>query len=84
MVKHRSEFVYLGLEFWILSFFPSITLRIRIPFKIDKATLDGDFVHFARVLVGIDLTKPLPHTITMQKDDYHFMVSLESGKLPPS
>ncbi|KAK3221704.1 hypothetical protein Dsin_008729 [Dipteronia sinensis] len=39
---------------------------IRIPLKFDRATLEGDYGHFARMLIDVDLSKPLPDSIMIE------------------
>ena len=39
---------------------------IEIPLKFDRATLEGDYGHFARMLIDVDLSKPLPDSIKIE------------------
>ena len=39
---------------------------IEIPLKFDRATLEGDYGHFARMLIDVDLSKPLPDSIMIE------------------
>ncbi|PON79266.1 Endonuclease/exonuclease/phosphatase, partial [Parasponia andersonii] len=46
-------------EFWHPQILFDLAKASGVPLKIDQATLNGDFGHFARVLVDIDLKNPL-------------------------
>ncbi|KAK2643686.1 hypothetical protein Ddye_018881 [Dipteronia dyeriana] len=51
-----------------------IARGIEIPLKFDRATLEGDYGHFARMLIDVDLSKPLPDSIMIEiGDDYLFL-----------
>ena len=52
------------------------------PLKIDKATLDGDFSHFARIIIDVDLSKNLQDSIILERDDHSFLVDIEYENLP--
>ena len=39
---------------------------IRIPLKFDRATLEGDYGHFACMLINVELSKPLPDSIMIK------------------
>lgn len=42
-------------EYWHPKILLDIARGIGTPLKIDKATIEGDFHHFARVFVELDL-----------------------------
>lgn len=42
-----------------VSIISDIARKIGVPLKIDGKTLDGDFGHYARVLVDVYLALPL-------------------------
>ncbi|KAK3192977.1 hypothetical protein Dsin_024287 [Dipteronia sinensis] len=54
------RFYDLPWEFWHPQIFSDMARGIRIPLKFDRATLEGDYGHFARMLIDVDLSKPLP------------------------
>ena len=43
-----------------------VARAIGVPLKIDQATINGDFGHFSRVLIDIDLKSPLLNTIQLE------------------
>ncbi|KAK2655373.1 hypothetical protein Ddye_008425 [Dipteronia dyeriana] len=62
----------LKLQPWTQNFNPNtqhIARGIEIPLKFDKATLKGDYGHFARMLIDVDLSKPLPDSIMIEVGD---------------
>ena len=53
---------------------PQILADISIPLRFDQATINGDFGHYARVLVDIDLKNPLLYQIEVNSEgDYGFV-----------
>ncbi|KAK3211631.1 hypothetical protein Dsin_016337 [Dipteronia sinensis] len=55
----------------------------RVPLQLDRATVKGDFGHFERVLVDIDMSTVPPSSLLLQKDDTHsYFISLEYENLP--
>ena len=52
------------------------------PLKIDQATLDGEFGHYARILIDVDLLKVLPINLLIERNGHSFFVDIEYGKLP--
>ncbi|PON48647.1 hypothetical protein PanWU01x14_236120 [Parasponia andersonii] len=55
---------------------------VGVPLKIDQATLNGDFGHFARFLVDIDLKNPLLDSIQVESGDECRIVYLSYERLP--
>ena len=47
---------------------PQILADISIPLRFDQATINGDFGHYARVLVDIDLKNPLLYQIEVDSE----------------
>lgn len=70
------------LEFLDKQILSDIARSIGIPLKIDSQTLDGEFGHFARVLVDIDLLKPIQETVRADTDDSKVWVFLKQEELP--
>ena len=50
--------------------------RINVPIKTDKAALEGDYGHFARILVDLDLAKPILDSLTVERNGVRFFVTL--------
>ncbi|PON42039.1 Zinc knuckle CX2CX4HX4C [Parasponia andersonii] len=53
-----------------------------VPLKIDQATLNGDFGHFARVFMDIDLKNHLLDSIQVESRDEYRFVYLSYERLP--
>ncbi|KAK3222072.1 hypothetical protein Dsin_009097 [Dipteronia sinensis] len=49
----------------------SLARGIRVPLLLDRATREGDFGHFARVLVDIDMSTVPPSSLLLERDDSH-------------
>ena len=69
------RFFNLGWEYWHPQILMSITKGIGSLLKIDRATLDGDFVHFARILIDVDLSKNLQESIILERDGNNFLLT---------
>ena len=52
-----------------------------VPLHLDHATQMRRYVHFARVLVDIDLAGPLPNTIWVERKDNGFHVKITYERL---
>ncbi|XP_057808979.1 uncharacterized protein LOC131023456 [Salvia miltiorrhiza] len=63
---------YLPVEYWTKEIISSIGRSVGMPIKVDGATVDGDFAHFARVLVEVDLALPLPESAAIECPDRTF------------
>ncbi|KAK2658878.1 hypothetical protein Ddye_005411 [Dipteronia dyeriana] len=61
------QFYNLPWEFWHPEILLDMACGIEIPLKFDIATLEGDYGHFARMLIDVDLSKPLPDSIMIEK-----------------
>ncbi|KAK3210549.1 hypothetical protein Dsin_015255 [Dipteronia sinensis] len=56
---------------------------IGVPLRLDRATMEGDFGHFARVLMDIDVSTVPPSSLLLERDDSHsFFISAEYVNLP--
>ena len=51
------RFYDLPWAYWHPQILSDVARAIGVPLKIDQATINGDFDHFARVLIDIDLKK---------------------------
>ncbi|KAK2652870.1 hypothetical protein Ddye_012726 [Dipteronia dyeriana] len=55
---------------------------IEIPLKFDRATLEDDYGHFARMLIDVDLSKPLPDSIMIEVGDDCLFLTLLFENVP--
>ena len=56
---------------------------IGVPLRLDKATNDGDFGHYARVLVDVDVSLVLPTSVLLERDEFHSsFIGVEYENLP--
>ncbi|KAK3205056.1 hypothetical protein Dsin_019102 [Dipteronia sinensis] len=56
---------------------------IGVPLRLDKATSDWDFVHYARVLVDVDVSSVLPTSVLLVRDEFHSsFIAIEYENLP--
>ncbi|KAK3199371.1 hypothetical protein Dsin_022786 [Dipteronia sinensis] len=56
---------------------------IGVSLRLDKATIDGDFGHYARVLVDVDMSALLPSSVLLERDEFHSsFISVEYENLP--
>ena len=76
------RFFNLGWEYWHPQILTSIAKGIGSPLKIDKATLEGDFGHYARILIDVVLSKNLQESIILERDGHSFFVNIEYENLP--
>ncbi|XP_065848420.1 uncharacterized protein [Euphorbia lathyris] len=75
-VNHRSTSVQIWVrlynlpwEFWDKQIIADIARVIGVPLRFDKNTIDGEFGHFARILIELDLSKPLQKEIRVDTDN---------------
>ncbi|KAI9173452.1 hypothetical protein LWI28_001560 [Acer negundo] len=56
---------------------------IGVPLRLDKATSDKDFGHYARVLVNMDVSLVLPTSVLLERDEFHSsFIAVEYENLP--
>ncbi|KAK3198787.1 hypothetical protein Dsin_022202 [Dipteronia sinensis] len=48
-----------------------VSRGIGVPLPLDRATMEGDFRHFARVMVDIDLSIVPTSSLLLERDDSH-------------
>ncbi|KAK3195733.1 hypothetical protein Dsin_027043 [Dipteronia sinensis] len=60
------RFYDLPWEFWHLQILSDMARGIEVPLKFERATLESDCGHFARMLIDVDLSKPLPDSIMIE------------------
>lgn len=77
--------VYIGLpqEYWRPKILFAIARWVGIPLSLDDATINKTLDHFARVLVDMDLFKPLQDQIMVERKEFAFHVRIEYEYLPP-
>ncbi|KAK3212740.1 hypothetical protein Dsin_017446 [Dipteronia sinensis] len=73
------------LQPWVPDFNPFLQKStnaqvLRVPLRLDKATIDGDFGHYARVLVDVDMSVLLPSSVLLERDEFHSsFISVETS-----
>ncbi|XP_026446720.1 uncharacterized protein LOC113347282 [Papaver somniferum] len=72
----------LSYEYWRSKTLFEISSTLGDPLYIDKATLIRSFGLYARVLVEIDLAKPLLYEVLIERNGYSFFVSIDYEKIP--
>ncbi|XP_057811654.1 uncharacterized protein LOC131025891 [Salvia miltiorrhiza] len=73
---------YLPVECWYPEIITGIGHHIGLPLQIDSASAHGEFGHFARLLIEIDLSLPLPETLLVNCDEGSFYVEFGYEQLP--
>ncbi|KAK0587194.1 hypothetical protein LWI29_018861 [Acer saccharum] len=61
----------LSWEYWHPKIISDLARGIGVPLRLDKATSDGDFGHYARVLVDMDMSSVLPTLVLLERDEFH-------------
>ncbi|KAF3451996.1 hypothetical protein FNV43_RR08092 [Rhamnella rubrinervis] len=56
--------------------------EIEVPLKINSATLSGNFGHFARALIDVDLAGFIPETLLLKTEDSCIEVQLDYERFP--
>ncbi|KAK0581768.1 hypothetical protein LWI29_017716 [Acer saccharum] len=70
-------------EYWHPKIISDLARGIGVPLWLDKAIVEGDFGHFARVLVDIDMSTVPPSSLLLERDDSHSsFISMEYENLP--
>ncbi|XP_057808500.1 uncharacterized protein LOC131022977 [Salvia miltiorrhiza] len=73
---------YLPLEFWTLDVITGIGRAMGSPIKVDGASARGAAGHYARILLEINLSRPLPEALLVDGDERSFHVEFEFEQLP--
>ncbi|KAK9280313.1 hypothetical protein L1049_014001 [Liquidambar formosana] len=73
----------LSQEYWSKQNLMEIARGVGIPCQIDRATLSQFFGHYARILVELNLTQPLPECIRVEHEGHGFFVDVRYENLPP-
>ncbi|KAI9201317.1 hypothetical protein LWI28_021482 [Acer negundo] len=67
----------------VLVIVPNSVVGIGVPLRLDKATSDGDFGHYTRVLVDVDMSSVLPISVLLERDEFHSsFIAIEYENLP--
>ncbi|KAF1869339.1 hypothetical protein Lal_00018432 [Lupinus albus] len=69
-------------EYWCPNIIFTIAGGIGSPISLDEATTNRSFGHFARVLVDINLTKPVANKVQVEIDGFEFFVDVEVENMP--
>ena len=69
-------------EHWDLKILFSIAKRVGALLKIDNAMLEGNFGHFARLLIDVDLSKELLESLMIEREGHKFFIHIEYENLP--
>ena len=72
----------MGWEYWHTQLLSDIARGVEIPLKINDATLKGDYGHYARVLIVVDLMSPLSDELMMERNGAYLFISLLNKNLP--
>ncbi|KAK0593385.1 hypothetical protein LWI29_035802 [Acer saccharum] len=80
------RFYDLSWEYWHPKIISDLARGIGVPLRLDKATVEGDFGHFARVLVDIDVSTVPPSSLLLERDDSHssFISNKSDKRIPVS
>ncbi|KAK3222027.1 hypothetical protein Dsin_009052 [Dipteronia sinensis] len=65
------RFYNLSWEYLHPKIISDLTRGIGVPLRLDRATIEGDFGHFAPVLVDIDVSIMPPSSLLLEMDDSH-------------
>ncbi|KAK2657065.1 hypothetical protein Ddye_010117 [Dipteronia dyeriana] len=77
------RFYDLSWEYWHPKIVSDLARRIGVPLPLDGATVEGDFRHFASVMVDIDVSNVPPSSLLLERDDSHSsFISVEYENLP--
>ncbi|KAK0582625.1 hypothetical protein LWI29_027805 [Acer saccharum] len=77
-----ARFYDLPWEFWHPQILSDMARGVGIPLKFDRATLEGDYGHFARMLIDVDLSKPLPDSIMIEVGEDCLFLTLYFENVP--
>lgn len=72
----------LPFEYWHPRILLSIASILGSPVKIDQATLNREFFHYARIQIDIDLQFELQHRVLVERDGFRFEIPVTYEKLP--
>lgn len=70
------------MEYWDPSFLFDLAGGIGEPLKIDGKTIRKELGTYARILIDVDLSKPLVEEILVQRERFEFLTYMEYENLP--
>ncbi|XP_057791123.1 uncharacterized protein LOC131008250 [Salvia miltiorrhiza] len=73
---------HLPLEFWTLDVITGIGRALGTPIRVDGASTHGAMGNYARILLEIDLSRPLPETLLVDGDERSFYVEFDFEQIP--
>ncbi|XP_057811449.1 uncharacterized protein LOC131025670 [Salvia miltiorrhiza] len=73
---------YLPIEYWNVKVLTGIARFVGHPLRVDGMSAQCDFGQFARILIEIDMSKPLPNTLLVDGDDVAFHIEFSYESLP--
>ncbi|KAK3193655.1 hypothetical protein Dsin_024965 [Dipteronia sinensis] len=77
------RFYDLSWEYWHPKIIFYLARGIGVPLRLDKATIDGDFWHYVRVVVDVDMSALLPSSFLLERDEFHSsFISVKCENLP--
>ncbi|KAK2642189.1 hypothetical protein Ddye_023952 [Dipteronia dyeriana] len=77
------RFYDLSWEYWHQKIIFDLARGIGVPLRMDKAIIDGEFGHYVRVLVDVDMSTLLPSLVLLERDEIHSsFISVEYENLP--
>ncbi|KAK3218616.1 hypothetical protein Dsin_012586 [Dipteronia sinensis] len=77
------RFFDLSWEYWHPKIIFELARGIRVPLRLEKATSDEDFSHYARVLVVMDVSSVLLTSVLLERDEFHSsFIVVEYKNLP--
>ena len=68
--------------YWHPQILSDIARAIGVPLRLDQTTVNGDYGHYARVLVDVDLKNPLLYQVEIDCEDECGFVTVEYENLP--
>ncbi|KAK2633796.1 hypothetical protein Ddye_028588 [Dipteronia dyeriana] len=78
------RFYNLSWEYWHPKIIFDLVRGIEVLLRLDKATIDGDFRYYAKVLVDVDMFALLLSSVLLEMDEIHSsFISVEYENLPP-
>lgn len=76
------RFYKLPWEYWHPHILTSIASGLGVPLKIDNATINGEFGHYARVLIDVDLSSKLPENLLIERIGKIFFIDIVYENMP--
>ncbi|KAK2646285.1 hypothetical protein Ddye_021480 [Dipteronia dyeriana] len=80
--KNMVRFYDLSWEYWHPKIISELARGIRVPLQLDRATVQGDFGYFTRVLMDVDVSiMPLSSLLLERNDSHSSFISVEYENL---